>query len=119
MVGISDGIIEAAQIDGANSLQEFFYVIMPSIFNTFALFIITGMITIFNGQAGLFNFYGMEAPIRMYTFGYYLFEATSSAGTQYQLFPPIAALGLALTSFAIPIIFTCRHLLSKYGPKDE
>lgn len=122
MAGISDSIIEAAEIDGANSVQEFFHVIMPSIFTTFALFIVTGMITIFNGQANLFNFYGTsgidKAPNEL-TLGYWIYIKVRDAKTDYTKYPYLAAFGLALTSFAIPLIFTCRALLKKYGPKED
>ena len=119
MAGISDAVIEAAEIDGANSWQEFIHVIMPSIFSTFALFIVTGMIQIFNGQGNLFNFFGLEAPERFQTFGYYIYVQVKNAGINYVKYPPIASLGLCLTSIAIPIIFTGRHLLNKYGPSED
>lgn len=119
MAGISESVIEAAQIDGVNKIQEFFHIIMPSIFSTFALFIITGMITIFNGQGNLFNFYGLKAPPEYQTFGYYMYIHVKDAGINYIKYPPLAALGLCLTSIAIPLIFTLRHLLNKYGPKEE
>ena len=35
MNGISDSIMEAAEIDGANKLQEFIYIILPGIFPTY------------------------------------------------------------------------------------
>ena len=121
MAGISDSIIEAAEIDGANAMQEFFHVVMPSIFTTFALFIVTGMITIFNGQANLFNFYGVagidKAPDQL-TLGYWIYVKVRDAKTDYIKYPYLAAFGLALTSFAIPLIFSCRALLKKYGPKE-
>ena len=119
MAGISDSIIEAAQIDGVNKLQEFFYIIMPSIFSTFALFIVTGMIAIFNGQGNLFNFYGVDAPIEYHTFGYYMYIHIKDAGINYIKYPPLAALGLCLTSIAIPLIFFLRGLLNKIGPKED
>lgn len=119
MAGISDSVIEAAQIDGVNSWQEFIHVIMPSIFSTFSLFIVTGMITIFNGQGGLFNFFGESAPTWIQTFGYYLYVEVKKAGINYKYYPPLASLGFALTSFAIPIIFTGRLLLKKYGPSED
>ncbi len=119
MAGISDSIIEAGQIDGANRVQEFFHIIMPSIFSTFALFIITGMITIFNGQGNLFNFFGISAPPKYHTFGYYLYVAVKDAGIFYPKYPPLAALGMCLTFIAIPLIFSLRALFNKYGPKDS
>lgn len=121
MASISDSIIEAAQIDGVNTVQEFFHIIMPSIFSTFSLFIVTGMVTIFNGQANLFNFYGMDfdKARKLSTFGYYIYVHVKEAGLKYQHYPELASLGLALTFMAIPLIFTCRFLLNKFGPKDE
>ena len=119
MAGISDSIIEAAQIDGVNVFQEFFYVIMPTIFSTFALFIVTGMLGIFNGQGGLFNFYGLDAPEGLQTFGYYMFVKVKNAGVNYAKYPPLASLGLVLTFIAIPIVFTGRYFINKYGPSEE
>ncbi len=119
MAGISDSIIEAAQIDGVNVFQEFFYVIMPTIFSTFALFIVTGMLVVFNGQGGLFNFYGLEAPEELQTFGYYMFVKVKNAGVNYSKYPSLASLGLALTVVAIPIVFTGRYLINKYGPSED
>ena len=119
MAGISDSIIEAGQIDGANRVQEFFHIIMPSIFSTFALFVITGMITIFNGQGNLFNFFGMDAPVELRTFGYYMYIMVKDAGINYVKYPPLASLGMCLTFIAIPLIFTLRALLNKFGPKED
>ena len=119
MASISDSVIEAAQIDGVNTVQEFFYIIMPCIFKTFALFIITGMLTIFTGQGNLFNFYGTDAPQQYWTYGYYMYVHVKDAGINYVKLPPLAAMGLCLTFIAIPIIFSLRYLLNKYGPSEE
>lgn len=119
MSGISDSLIEAAQIDGVNTFQEFFHIILPSIYQTVALFIATGMIAIFNGQANLYNFFGLEASSEHYTFGYYIYMKVTYAGVNYIKFPPLSALGLTLTAFAVPLIFSVRYLLLKFGPKDE
>ena len=119
MASISDSVIEAAQIDGVNTVQEFFYIIMPCIFKTFALFIITGMLTIFNGQGNLFNFYGEKAPEEFYTFGYYMFVQVQRYVGDMVHYPYLAAFGLSLTFIAIPLIFTGKWLLKKYGPKAD
>lgn len=119
MSGISESLIEAAQIDGVNNFQEFFHIILPSIYQTFALFIATGMLTIFNGQANLYNFFGLEAASQHYTFGYYIYMKVTDAGVNYMKYPPLASLGLVLTAFAIPLIFSARYLLLRFGPKEE
>lgn len=119
MASISDSMIEAAQIDGVNVFQEFFHIIMPAIFRTFALFIVTGMIAIFNGQGNMFNFFGTGAPQEFWTFGYYLYIHVKDAGVDYTKLPYLAAFGLCLTFIAIPIIFSLRYLLNKFGPSAD
>ena len=120
MSGISDSVIEAAQIDGVNAWQEFFHIVLPSIFSTFALFIITGMVTIFNGQANLFSFYGLEKGSEKFqTLGFYIYREVASSGINATNHPYLAALGMVLTFIAIPLVFTGRWLLNKYGPKEN
>ena len=120
MAGISDSIIEAAQIDGVNAWQEFFQIVLPSIFSTFALFIITGMVSIFNGQANLFSFYGLERGSEKFqTLGFYIYREVASSGINATNHPYLAALGIVLTLIAIPLVFTGRWLLNKYGPKED
>ncbi|MBO7344337.1 MAG: sugar ABC transporter permease [Clostridia bacterium] len=119
MASISESSIEAAQLDGANKYQEFWYIVIPSIFRTLSLFLVTNLLTIFNGQHNIFNFFGQKASEKLYTFGYYLYIQVLGANGNLVEFPPIAALGLALTSFAIPIMFTVRWLFNKYGPSEE
>jgi ABC-type sugar transport system permease subunit len=119
MASISDSIIEAGEVDGTNTIQEFFYIVMPTIFSTYILFIITGMVTIFTGQGNLFNFFGQNAPTELQTLGYYMYVQTQKAGTNYTLYPYLAAYGLTLTLVAVPVIFTLRWLFNKYGPSEE
>jgi ABC-type sugar transport system permease subunit len=69
LAGISDSVVEAAEIDGASEMQEFFYVIIPTIFPTVSLFFVTGLLTIFSGSANMFNFFGKDADKEMWTFG--------------------------------------------------
>ena len=119
MASISDSIIEAGQVDGTNTVQEFFYIVMPTIFSTYILFIITGMVVIFTGQGNLFNFFGTGAPSELQTLGYYMYVKTQTAGTNYTLYPYLAAYGLTLTMVAVPVIFTLRWLFNKYGPSED
>ena len=119
MASISESVIEAAEVDGVNSFQEFWYIILPGIFPTFSLFMVTGMLTIFNGQGNLFNFYGEKAPEEFYTFGYYMFVQVQRYVGDMVHYPYLASFGLSLTFFAIPLIFTGKWLLKKYGPKAD
>ncbi len=121
MASISDSVVEAAEVDGVNNIQEFWYIILPGIFPTFSLFLVTGLLVIFTGQGGLFNFYGLEAPDELHTLGYYMFIRVRSAvnSGNYLDYPYLAAFGLSLTFIAIPLIFGLKWLLQKYGPKAD
>lgn len=119
MASISDSCIEAARIDGANIYQEFWYIVIPSIFRTLSLFIITNILTIFNGQGNIFNFFGAKASEKLYTFGYWIYINVLSANGNLIYFPEIAAVGLVLTFIAIPVIFSLRALFNKYGPSED
>ena len=119
MASISDSSLEAAQIDGVNAYQEFWYIVLPGIFRTLSLFLITNLMIIFNGQGNIFNFFGQKASENLYTFGYFLYVEVLAANGNLVEFPPIAAIGLALTFIAMPIMFTLRWLFNKYGPSED
>ena len=119
--GVSDAIVEAAEIDGANEFQEFRFVLLPTIFPTIALFVITGLLVIFTGTAQFFNFFGQDAIKEHWTFGYYLFvqNLQISQSSDFTQYPFLASFGLALTFIAIPLIFTLRALFNKFGPSAD
>ena len=119
MGSISDSVIEAAEVDGVNSFQEFWYIVLPSIFPTFSLFMVTGMLYIFIGQGCLFNLYGLEAPNEFQNYGYYLYVQVKNYVGDYTHYPHLASFGLALTFIALPLIFGLKWLLQKFGPKAD
>lgn len=121
MAGISDSVLEAAEIDGANSWQEFVHVVLPGVYPTMSLFVVVGILSVFTGQASLFNFYGTDAPNELWTYGYYLFVQSNSIAqsTDYTAYPLLAAKGLSLTFIVIPVMFTGKWLVKKFGPSDE
>lgn len=119
MASISESSIEAAQIDGVNAYQEFWYIVIPSIFRTLSLFLVTNLLTIFNGQGNIFNFFGQKATEKLYTFGYWIYVEILIANGDLVQFPAISAIGMALTFIAIPLIFSARWLFNKYGPSEE
>ena len=121
MAGLSDSVIEAASIDGANTWQEFIHVILPGVYPIMSLFCVMGILTVFTNQAALFSFYGTSAPQELWTYGYYMFVQTNriSQSPDYTEYPALAAKGMAFTFIAIPLMFTGKWLLKKYGPSDE
>lgn len=116
MSGISDSVIESAQLEGITPVKELVFIILPSIWATFVTFMVTSVVSIFTNQMSLFTLYSTSAQPTLYTFGYYLFRNVAIAdATEY---PFLSALGLLLSAFAVPITLVTRWALTKFGPSD-
>jgi ABC-type sugar transport system permease subunit len=115
MNSISESIVESAKIEGANSIQEFFFITIPMIFSTITTFLVVGIAGIFASQMNLFSFYGTDADAHLYTVGYYLYASTAKA--TFADYPRLSAFGLVLSAVAVPITYSVKYLLEKFGPK--
>ena len=119
MSTISQEIVDAAHIDGANGLREFWYISLPLVWQTFSTFVIVGVAGLFTNEINLYAFYGGSAPLNMQTYGYYLYMRTVAAAGNSAEYPPIAALGFIMTLIAVPLTLLVRRLLEKFGPKED
>ena len=117
MSGISESIIESAQLDGVTPFKELIFIVLPSIWNTFVTFMVSAVVGIFTNQMALVTFYGMGAEASLYTFGYYLYRG-AKVGTNVD-YPYLSAMGLLLTVIAVPITIFTRWSLKKFGPSKE
>ena len=115
---ISDSIIEAASIDGASSVKEFFYIILPLVYPTISTFVITGLAAMFVNQANLFTFQSEGVKPQNRNIGYYLFvEAKKATGAgDYSSYPFLSALGLVCTLITIGVTMLVKRILDKYDP---
>lgn len=116
MAGINDSVIEAAQIDGCNTTQEFTKIVFPMIFPTFSTFVITSFATLFTNQMNVFSFYGGYADYSLYTIGYYLYSTVQNGVVGD--YPYLSAMGIMLTILAIPLCLITKKLLEKLGPSE-
>ena len=116
MSKLSDSVMEASQIDGANSLQEFIFVVLPQIFPTIKTFMLTGLAGLFANQASMYTFTA-NAPRSMSTIGYYLY--TSAKSMDYARYTELAALGVALSIITATVTFSIRKLLNKIDPMEN
>lgn len=121
MSGIDESIVESAQLDGANTVQEFIYITLPLIWPTFVSFLTVNLAGIFTDQMHLHTMYGSSAPGKLSTFGYYLYVSSAkselvpdSASTP--SFSVLSAMGLCMTAVMMPLVIGIRKLLRKYGP---
>ena len=119
MSQVSADVLEAARVDGVNSLQEFFRIVLPSIYPTICTFLVTGVAGIFINQANLYSFFSYDANEKIYTIGYYLFVQIAGQNTGISAYPYAAAGGLLLTVVAVPVTMLVKFLLEKFGPSED
>ena len=117
MSGISPEIVEAANLDGATGIKEFWHVSLPQVYPTLSVFLVTGVALMFTNQFNLFTFYAGDAPF--WTFGYYLYKETQKYKTDMAYYPRLSAFGLMMTTVAVPLTFVVRNLLEKFGPRED
>lgn len=123
MSGVNSSLIESAQLDGANIMQEFWYIVLPMIFPTVATVMIISISHLFTNQAHLYTMYGNGAG-QLGTVGYFMYiqamESKLVAPTSNLLsYPVLSAMGLILTAIILPITMVLRHLMNKYGPSVD
>lgn len=127
MSGINESVVESAQLEGVNPLQEFWYVIFPMIFPTFITFFVSGIAGIFSAQLHLYTIYENNSPIN--TVGYYLYtqsvhsglipQVNTATNTTYLSYSEIAAFGIMITIVVVPITLFIRKVMNKYGPNPN
>ena len=118
MSGISDSVVEAAKLEGASSVREFFSITLPLIWPTVVTFLVVGVAQMFVNQFNLYTFYGDTAEPEIVTIGYYLFARTANTANLIQ-YPFLAAMGVVLTFIAVPLTLGARFLLEKFGPSAD
>ena len=119
MASISPEMTEAAELDGANAIQEFFRIVLPQVFTTLSVFLITGIAGIFTNEINNFSFFNYYWKPDTATLGFLMYFRTQKAKSDMSQYPPLAALGLMMSAVAIPLTFLVRKLLMKYGPSED
>ncbi len=123
MSRIDKSVLEAAKIDGASELRTFFSVTVPGIWPTIVSFVTINLAAIGTFQANMFSFYQSFADPGVQNFGYYLYTIIIKAGdgsfTNPIGFAQAATAGIMATLVIAPVTIIARHLLTKYGPREE
>lgn len=116
MNGISESVIEAAQLDGAKPMREFISIILPQIYSTISVFLTVAIAGIFTNQLALQSLYGTTASPQIQTIGYYMYNKVLAG--EISSYPEVAALGIVITLITGPIVLVARKLLSKFDPME-
>ena len=119
MVRIPESIIEYGKIEGISALKEFWNVVLPMIFPTMSVHLITCVMGLFTNQFVLIPFYGTAAPYSMQTFGYYFFVMVIGENSSYTSYPYAAAASLVFTLTVLPISLFVKWACEKFGPNPE
>ena len=113
-------IVEYGRLDGLTKFGEFIHITLPLIFPTISVFLVTGVIGLFNGSPDNLAFYGNDAPFYTWTFGYYFFKIIIGSGeSALSMYPYASAAGLIFTLICAPLVYLVRYLLEKFGPSVE
>ncbi len=115
---VDTSVVEYGKIDGLGSFGEFWHIVLPHIYPTFTLMTIAGISGLVTADVGLYNFFG-EAGLHKnnYTMGYFITLTTVHEGEAG--YPVIAALGWILTFITLPILYTVKYLMEKFGPSEN
>ena len=119
MSAISEEVVEAAHLDGATGLKEFWFITLPSIYPTLVTFLITALAGMFLNQYNLYSFFGSGEHFGLQTYGLYFYVQTLAADGSRAEYSQISAIGLWLTFIALPLTYGVKFLLEKMGPSED
>ena len=107
MSHIDKSIIEAAQIDGAGLLREFFGIVIPLIWPTLSTLIIFAFVGIFGASGPILLF--TQGGADTMTISYWIYEQVYKTNEYY--YP--AAIGIIFTMIGMPISLSILRLFKK------
>lgn len=128
MSGINESVVESAQLDGVNAIQEFVYITLPLIYPTFVTFTVTGVAAIFTAHPNLHTFFGLSNPFayKIHTVGFLIFASVrenaqyNSTGKSGLLtLNQVSALGLMITAVMLPLTLLLKKYMTKWGPSTN
>ena len=129
MSGIDESVVESAQLDGNNLIQEAIHITLPLIFPTIISLTVTTLTGIFTNSMGLVSLYGESVPgevaktcetigYRMYLYSRLIGDLNDQQWVQYTA-SELSAYGLLVSAVLIPAVLTVRHVMKKYGPSID
>ena len=117
MDAVSPSLIDAAEVDGSEGLSQLIHIVLPSIWPNVVTFLVVGVASIFTNQLCLYSFFGTGASSSVYTLGYYLYKNTVLSLEDG--YPYLAAFGIVLTLFAVPLTYLVKFALERFGPRYD
>lgn len=123
MGNIDESIVESSQLDGANVLQEFLHITVPSVWPTIVSCVIISTVGIFTNQMYMFDLFGEGSRFELASLGYFLYQKANVADYVQTATEPslsiLSALGLILTVILMATSGILKKLLTKFGPSVD
>ncbi len=122
MGNVNPANIESASLDGANTIQILWHVVLPKIYPTIVSLAIVILSQVFTSQFQVFNVYGEDAG-QLQNVGYFIYITSLKSSLLgfdgYISYTELSALGLSLTAIIVPVVFLTRFLMNRFGPKED
>ena len=118
MSSLDQSVMEYGEIDGLGTLGKFWYVVLPAIWPTITVFIVSGVAGIFINQGATYSFFDIWALDETYTLGYWMFVIVKGS-VSFAEYPLAATAGICFTLVATPIVLLVKFLLERFGPKED
>lgn len=120
MSQVDTAIIEAAELDGATGIKQFWYVVLPLIYSSITSYLIICVAQVAINQMSVHAFYGSDVATQMgvTSIGYNLFVKIAEGDAQLN-YPIAAAGGIFFTLIVAPVTLVLRWALEKFGPSEE
>ncbi len=120
MTQIEPSVVEAAELDGATGIKQFWFVILPMIFSSITSYLLISIVMVASNQLSAFDFFKFGAGnYEVQTIGYVLFRLVAIDAGNGANYTVAAAGGLMLTCVVAPLTLIVRTLLERLGPKTE
>ncbi len=110
MKRIPMSVLESAELDGCNSWKEFWHIVFPLTFGTYATFFLMSLCGMFTASGPIL--YMTQGAANTTTLGYWLFSQVIDGYSNYP-----AAVGVIFTLIGIPILIIVRKVLNKLTPE--
>lgn len=115
MTGINKEMLEAAELDGCNWFQEFWYIILPSVWPTVSTIIVLSTAGFLGSSGPILAF--SKGDYKTMTLSFYIYQLVSGAGTGKQDVYMASAIGVLMTIVSFPIAMLAKHLA--YGKEEN
>ncbi len=103
-------VIESAKLDGCSQWREFWSIVFPLTFHTYATFLLMSLCGVFTASGPIL--YMTQGGADTTTLGYWMFAQVMGDSYNYP-----AAVGIVFTLCGLPILFVTRWLINKFTPE--